>query len=162
MIAKVGQNVPLETSAQSNVDNSTVREGESHSSSANILLIVSNSPQGRCLSEILSKAGYGVRMVSDLPPGLQFQLEGIHAAILFSSWLQCRTDRVCEICFAIRSAAPRVPIIVVGPDDLDAKIRVFKVEADDYVVEPFDRTEFLARVSSLIRLMLRPIVRQRR
>ena len=104
-------------------------------------------------------------MVSDLPPGLQFPLEGIQAAILSSSWLQCRTDRVCEICLAIRSAAPRVPIIVIGPDDLDAKIRVFKVEADAYVVEPFDRTELLARVGSLIRLMgscsLRPIVRQR-
>src|SRR5215469_11892216 len=100
MIARVGQSVPLETSAQSNVDNSTEREGESHSSSENILLIVSNSPQGRCLSEILSNAGYGVRMVSDLPPGLQFPLEGIQAAILSSSWLQCRTDRVCEICLA--------------------------------------------------------------
>jgi len=44
-----------------------------------------------------------------------------------------------------------LPFIVVGPDDIEAKVRLFKVEADDYVVEPFDRTEFLARVSSLIR-----------
>ena len=90
-------------------------------------------------------------MVSELPPGLQFPLAGIHGAILFGSWLQCPTERICEICSAIRSAAPTLPLIVVGPDDVETKVRLFKVEADDYVVEPFDRTEFLARVSSLIR-----------
>jgi aryl-alcohol dehydrogenase-like predicted oxidoreductase/DNA-binding NarL/FixJ family response regulator len=151
MIARVGQNVPLEISASAIVNNSAMREDGSHSSPANILVIVSKSPHGSVLNEMLRSAGFGVSMVSELPPGLRFPLAGIHGAILFGSWLQCPTERICEICSAIRSAAPTLPLIVVGPDDIETKVRLFKAEADDYVVEPFDRTEFLARVSSLIR-----------
>ena len=44
---------------------------------------------------------------------------------------------------------PLVPLMVVGPNDIEAKVRLFELGADDYVVEPFDQTEFLARIKSL-------------
>ena len=40
--------------------------------------------------------------------------------------------------------------MVVGPNDIEAKVRLFELGADDYVVEPFDQTEFLARIKSLV------------
>jgi len=46
---------------------------------------------------------------------------------------------------------PNLPVIVLGPNDIDAKVRLFKIGADDYMVEPFDRMVFLARIDSLIR-----------
>jgi hypothetical protein len=65
---------------------------------------------------------------------------------------QCwRIEHLCEICSAIRNTAANLPVIVVGPNDLEAKIKLFNLDADDYVVEPFNRTEFLARIDSVIR-----------
>jgi DNA-binding response OmpR family regulator len=62
-----------------------------------------------------------------------------------------RIEQICVICTAIRNVAPRLPVIVLGPNDVDAKVKLFELGADDYVVEPFDRTEFLARIDSFIR-----------
>jgi DNA-binding response OmpR family regulator len=39
--------------------------------------------------------------------------------------------------------------MVVGPNDIEAKVRLFELGADDYVVKPFDQAEFLARIKSL-------------
>jgi len=51
----------------------------------------------------------------------------------------------------LKQAAPKLPLVVVGPNDVDAKVRLFKIGADDYVVEPFDFRELTARINSLIR-----------
>ena len=76
---------------------------------------------------------------------------GTRAIVLVVSDPYWRIERICLICTAIRNSAPNLPLIVVGPNDIETKVTLFELGADDYVVEPFDRVEFLARLDSLIR-----------
>jgi hypothetical protein len=73
---------------------------------------------------------------------MNFPSGAIQAAVLYGSWPHCRIEHVCEICSSLRRAAPNLPVIVVGPNDVEAKVKLFKLGADDYVVEPFDRRDF--------------------
>ena len=62
-----------------------------------------------------------------------------------------RLEEICNMCSRMRSHAPKLPILIVGPDNTAAMVRLFELGADDYIVEPFDYQEFLARVESLMR-----------
>jgi len=75
----------------------------------------------------------------------------MRAAVLVNSRPYWRIEQLCEICSAFRRAAPTLPLVVVGPNDLEAKVKLFELGVDDYVVESFDHKEFLARIKSIIR-----------
>jgi len=114
-----------------------------------ILVVACDGSQGEGLPEMLQGAGYQVAITSEAQRGLNFELADMKLAILFSSRAHSRMKYVSEVCAALRRAAPRLPLMVVGPNDIEAKVRLFELGADDYVVEPFDQTEFLARIKSL-------------
>ena len=115
-----------------------------------ILVIACDGSQGEQLLEMLQRAGYQVAFTSEAQRGPNFDLADMKLAILFSSRSQWRVKYVSEVCDALRRAAPRLPLMVVGPNDIEAKVRLFELGADDYLVEPFDQTEFVARIKSLI------------
>jgi DNA-binding response OmpR family regulator len=115
-----------------------------------ILVVACDGSQGEELPEMLRSAGYQVAVTSQAQRGLNFELADMKLAILFSSRALWRMTYVSEVCDALRRAAPRLPLMVVGPNDIEAKVRLFELGADDYVVEPFDQTEFLARIKSLV------------
>ena len=107
-------------------------------------------PGGRNLSQILRAAGYTVEVTRAFAEA-KVPLSRMDLAVLLSSNPPRPIEEICNACLAIRSEAPNLPVIVLGPNDIDAKVRLFKIGADDYMVEPFDRTVFLARIDSLIR-----------
>ena len=52
----------------------------------------------------------------------------------------------------LRRNSAKLPIIVLGPKVRSvAKIRLLEMGADDFVEEPFDDDELIARIRSLIR-----------
>jgi DNA-binding response OmpR family regulator len=108
-------------------------------------------PQGECLSAILRNAGYGVALKSEVLTGLELSLADTRVVVFVNSWPYWRIDKICEICSALRLAAPTLPLVVVGPNDVEAKVRLFSLGVDDYVVEPYEHKEFLARIKSIIR-----------
>ena len=112
-------------------------------------MVACDASQGEKLREMLQGAGYQVAVTSEARRGLNFELADIKLAVLFSSRAHWRMKYVSEVCYALRSAAPRLPLMVVGPNDIDAKVRLFELGADDYVVDPFDQAEFVARIKSL-------------
>ena len=112
-------------------------------------MVACDGSQGEELSEMLQGAGYQVAVTSDAQRRLNLELATMQLAVLFSSRARWRVRYVGEVCHALRRAAPRLPLMVVGPNDIEAKVRLFELGADDYVVEPFDQTEFLARIKSL-------------
>ena len=112
-------------------------------------MVACDGSQGEELLEMLQRAGYQVAFTSEAQRGPNFDLADMKLAILFSSRSQWRMKYVSQVCDALRRAAPRLPLMVVGPNDIEAKVRLFELGADDYVVEPFDQTEFLARIKSL-------------
>nr|WP_290941274.1 response regulator [Haliscomenobacter sp.] len=57
-----------------------------------------------------------------------------------------------EVCKAIRSTKPEVPIIMVTAlGSMDEKLNGFAVGANDYLVKPFDFRELLARMKVLLK-----------
>ena len=55
-------------------------------------------------------------------------------------------------CQQIREAAPDIPLVALSPrTDVETKILLFEMGADDYVEEPFAVEELIARVRSIIR-----------
>jgi DNA-binding response OmpR family regulator len=117
-----------------------------------ILIVAVDRCQGGALAELLQGAGYTVHVSSNPVTGWDVA-STVQAVVLVGSKLNWRTEDICEICSAIRRAAPSEPLIVVGPDDLEAKVRLLALGVDDYVVDPFDRTEFLVRIRCWIRRM---------
>jgi two-component system phosphate regulon response regulator OmpR len=115
-----------------------------------ILIVAVDRGQGGTLAELLQGAGYTVHVSSN--PVIGWDVAStVQAVVLVGSKPNWRTEDICEICAAIRRAAPSPPLIVVGPDDLEAKVRLLMLGADDYIVDSFDQTEFLVRIRCWIR-----------
>jgi len=57
-----------------------------------------------------------------------------------------------EVLRRLRAARVGTPVIVVsGVIDVEAKIRAFRLGADDFLCKPFDREELFARIAAVIR-----------
>lgn len=66
-----------------------------------------------------------------------------------------------EVCKHIRQLSSEVPILVVtGIDSTASRVELLNNGADDYISKPFDPSELLARIESLLRRRSRGNVRQ--
>jgi DNA-binding response OmpR family regulator len=116
-----------------------------------MILVAASSPASvEHLTGILCEAGYAVRFTPSAYVATH-SASGLRLVILVSSSGILRLKKICNMCSRIRSHAPTLPILILGPDNTEAKVRLLELGADDYIVEPFDYQEFLARVKSLIR-----------
>jgi DNA-binding response OmpR family regulator len=60
--------------------------------------------------------------------------------------------KVKDVCSSIRRVAPKLPLIIIGREnDPDVRLKFFQVDADDYIREPFDPVELIARIRSAVR-----------
>lgn len=124
---------------------------DSEAASDIVLLLANDIEEVKTAQSTLLGAGYRVSVQTNY--GLDFSLSGFAAAII-SSHLDRETERICE---AIRHQTPTLPLFVLGTEDTAAKVKLLAIGADDYIVEPFDTVEFLARIKSRIRrAMLHP------
>jgi DNA-binding response OmpR family regulator len=112
-----------------------------------ILVVASNSHTGGSLSEILRGAGHKVD-VTAWAAGIDVPVAAMQLAILICSKPNGQAENICS---AIRRAAPKLPLIGLGPDDVGIKVKLFDLGADDYLVDPFEGRELLARIRCLIR-----------
>jgi DNA-binding response OmpR family regulator len=114
------------------------------------ILLVAGSTLVEHLRGMLRSVGYWVEFASKRPEW-QHILCSYSVAILVDSRRFWFFGKIFDICSAIRDDCPDIPIMVVGPNDLESKVRLFKIGADDYLVDPVDQKEFLARIRVLIR-----------
>jgi two-component system OmpR family response regulator len=116
-----------------------------------VILVAASSPASvEYLTGILCEAGYAVRVTPSACIATDSS-SGPRLVILVSSSSSLQLKKICHMCSRIRTNAPKLPILIVGPDNTDVKVRLFELGADDYIVPPFDHQEFLARIKSLIR-----------
>lgn len=111
-----------------------------------IVVVASNICAGRSVSEIVSQAGYSVDNVPETSNWTVMPLN-VAVVILIGSdrqWIE-------SLCSEFRQRTPTVLLVVLGPDDLETKVRLFEVGADAYLVEPFAPAELLATIASLVR-----------
>ena len=81
-------------------------------------------------------------------------IDGLGPDLPSAVLLSLRSDGTStqNLCAAIMQSAPAVPVIVLGPDiDVTDKVTLFELGADDYIVQPFDSSEMLARLRAAVR-----------
>ncbi len=115
---------------------------------ATLLLVDRDFGTRKSLTELLMAGGYDVQPVVGAMAGIDALGPNFSSAVLLR--LQSDGTSTQNLCRAISQSAPAVPIIVVGPDiDVRAKVALFELGADEYIVQPFDSAEMLASRSHL-------------
>jgi DNA-binding response OmpR family regulator len=115
---------------------------------AETILVVGSEPvdQQSVIWHLL-KADYQVRYAASNSSAVRIISTETPSAVLLS----LEPDKALEICFLIRRVAPATPLLVIGREDDPAiKVTLFQADADDYVLEPFDSAELVARIRSAV------------
>jgi len=118
------------------------------------ILVVDDSPEGlRLLTQILTRAGYRVRVADRPHAALESALEHPPSLILLdvrmpemSGWELCRHLKENE-----RTAD--IPVIFVSAlQDVEDRVQAFEAGGVDFVSKPFQEAEVLARVKTHLQL----------
>jgi DNA-binding response OmpR family regulator len=121
--------------------------GASPSLKGTILVVTSNVYASASVSEMLRRAGYRVNLIGEETNWSNTELAHSEIVILIG----CNRRWIEQVCSAIKRSAPKLLLMVLGPDDVDARVRLFELGADAYLAEQFAPAELLARITSLTR-----------
>ena len=114
-----------------------------------ILVIHNNEPRSQqALGQILVRAGYDVVGVT-YPPVTVMEafLKTKPALVVLDIGLSGKP--VEDLCRQLRRESEDVTIFVLGSsNDVEDKVSLLNLGADDYMTKPFDGVEFLARVTT--------------
>ena len=101
-----------------------------------------------CLS--LRGAGYEVVSAFDGEEALE-KMENERFNLVLTDIMMPKMDGY-ELCEAIRSSEPELPIIfMTAKDDKISKLTGYSLGVDDYVVKPFDMDILLMKISAILR-----------
>lgn len=101
-----------------------------------------------CLS--LRGAGYEAVAAFDGEEALE-KMENERFSLVLSDIMMPKMDGY-ELCEAIRSVEPELPIIfMTAKDDKISKLTGYSLGVDDYVVKPFDMDILLMKISAILR-----------
>jgi putative two-component system response regulator len=122
-----------------------------------IVLVADDQPANReLMEELLSSEGFEVITVPDGPSALD-ALVRVHADLVLLDVLMPHMSGL-EVCEKIKANPETylIPVILITSlSDRQDRINGIKVGADDFLTQPVDRTELVARARSLVKLKLR-------
>jgi len=115
-----------------------------------VLIIEDSRPMQRTLQRLFESDSLEVRIASDGVGGLEsFRLEPPNVVVLD---LKLPGMSGKELCRSFKTEMPSVPIVVLSANaDVDDKVVLLELGADDYVTKPFSPKELLARVRRAMR-----------
>src|ERR1700722_12302250 len=119
-----------------------------------VLIIEDSRPMQRTLQRLFESDSLGVRIASDGVEGLaSFRNEAPQVVVLD---LKLPGLSGKELCRSFKAEMPSVPIVVLSANaDVDDKVVLLELGADDYVTKPFSPKELLARVHRSMRRNIR-------
>jgi adenylate cyclase len=116
-------------------------------------LVVDDDPVNRgLLTHLLTQEGHVVIEVADGPAALE-TLERKPIDIVLLDIRMPGLDGY-EVCRRIRAnpATQTLPVVMITAEGPEEKLSALDAGADDFILKPFDRSELLARVRSLLRI----------
>jgi DNA-binding response OmpR family regulator len=115
-----------------------------------VLIVEDSRPMQRTLQRLFEADGLAVRIASDGAAGLEAFRKQIPSVVVLDLKLPRLPGK--ELCRAFKSHAAGVPVVVLSANaDVEDKVLLLELGADDYVTKPFSPKELLARVRRAMR-----------
>jgi DNA-binding response OmpR family regulator len=117
-----------------------------------ILVVEDSRAMQRTLQRLFESDSLQVQIASDGPTGLALFRQQLPCAVVLDLKLPGMSGK--ELCREFKAFAASVPIIVVSANcEVEDKVLLLELGADDYVTKPFSPKELLARVRRTMRRM---------
>ena len=115
-----------------------------------ILLVEDDLMIGQAMVQALTDASHAVDWVDDGQKALSALAVEDYGVLLLDLGLAV-VDGVAVL-RSLRRTDPSLPVLVVtARDEVDSRVDVLDLGADDYLVKPFDLKELLARIRAVVR-----------
>jgi len=115
-----------------------------------ILVVEDSRPMQRTLRRLFESDGLEVQIASDGVFGLELFQKHVPSAVVLDLKLPRLPGK--ELCRAFKAQEASVPIVVLSANsDVEDKVLLLELGADDYVTKPFSPKELLARVRRAMR-----------
>ncbi|MGB7846274.1 MAG: response regulator transcription factor [Candidatus Acidiferrum sp.] len=129
------------------------RGGEAIAMTRDTVLVVEDSrAMQRTLQRLFESDSLQVQIASDGPSGLELFRRQLPCAVVLDLKLPGLSGK--ELCREFKTLAASVPIVVLSANaEVEDKVLLLELGADDYVTKPFSPKELLARVRRAMRRM---------
>lgn len=115
-----------------------------------VLVVEDSRAMQRTLQRLLEADSLQVQLASDGVAGLEFFRKQPPSAVLLDLKLPGMSGK--ELCREFKSISSSVPIVVLSANaEVEDKVLLLELGADDYVTKPFSPKELLARVRRAMR-----------
>src|SRR5947207_5682303 len=115
-----------------------------------VLIVEDSRAMQRTLRRLFESDGLQVRLASDGVAGLESFKKDTPSVVVLDLKLPRLPGK--EVCRALKAFAASVPIVVLSANsEVDDKVLLLELGADDYVTKPFSPKELLARVRRAMR-----------
>jgi two-component system alkaline phosphatase synthesis response regulator PhoP len=142
----LGSNVPHED---------TVTQRQSLELMKRILVVEDDPSVQKILKRLFEAEGFAVEGRLDGRAGLDSFQANVPAAAILDLHLPKVSGQ--QLCKEMKNATPSIPVIILtASSDLDDKVILLEMGADDYVTKPFSPRELLARMRVALRHSSQP------
>src|SRR6202041_3246295 len=115
-----------------------------------VLVVEDSRPMQRTLQRLFEADGLQVQIASDGVEGLESFRKQAPSIVVLDLKLPHLPGK--ELCRAFKAQLPTVPIVVLSANaEVEDKVLLLELGADDYVTKPFSPKELLARVRRAMR-----------
>src|ERR1700674_3613055 len=127
-----------------------LRGGSSSMSIDTVLVVEDSRAMQRTLQRLLESDSLQVQIASDGPSGLELFRKQLPCVVVLDLKLPGISGK--ELCREFKALASSVTIVVLSANsDVEDKVLLLELGADDYVTKPFSPKELLARVRRAMR-----------
>src|SRR5260370_24271991 len=115
-----------------------------------VLVVEDSRPMQRTLQRLFEADGLAVEIAGEGIVGLESFRRQTPSVVVLDLKLPRMPGK--EVCRAFKAHAALVPVVVLSADDeVEDKVLLLELGADDYVTKPFSPKELLARVRRAMR-----------